>query len=75
MLTELGMDNQPNMKQDAELDEKDFERDICMSENSTDNGGRRKGGDRRHFCYTLHIPERRSGEDRREGLDRRKEDR
>jgi hypothetical protein len=26
---------------------------------------RRSGGDRRNFMYTLHIPERRCGEDRR----------
>jgi hypothetical protein len=39
---------------------------------STDNGGRRSGGDRRIYSYTLHVPERRSGSDRREGEDRRK---
>ena len=39
---------------------------------STDNGGRRSGGDRRTYSYTLHVPERRSGTDRREGKDRRK---
>jgi hypothetical protein len=38
---------------------------------STDNGGRRSGGDRRKYSYTLYIPERRSGEDRRDGKDRR----
>ena len=37
-----------------------------------DNGGRRSGGDRRNYSYTLHIPERRSGDDRRSGTDRRK---
>jgi hypothetical protein len=36
-----------------------------------DNGGRRSGRDRRQFSYTGHIPERRSGHDRRNGLDRR----
>jgi len=36
-----------------------------------DNGGRRTGGDRRCFSYSLHLPERRSGEDRRSGKDRR----
>ena len=40
--------------------------------NIFDNGGRRKNGDRRTFCYTLHIPERRNGTDRRSGIDRRK---
>ncbi|MFW9906044.1 MAG: hypothetical protein ACFFFH_17105 [Candidatus Thorarchaeota archaeon] len=38
-----------------------------------DNGGRRSGMDRRQFSYTAHIPERRSGEDRRSGFDRRLE--
>ena len=38
---------------------------------STDNGGRRSGGDRRTYSYTLYVPERRSGTDRREGNDRR----
>ncbi|BBO78783.1 hypothetical protein DSCW_62000 [Desulfosarcina widdelii] len=37
-----------------------------------DNGGRRLGGDRRIYTYNGHIPERRSGKDRRCGLDRRK---
>jgi len=36
-----------------------------------DNGGRRLVVDRRQFSYTLHIPERRSGKERRSGLDRR----
>jgi hypothetical protein len=43
--------------------------------NIIDNGGRRKNGDRRTFCYTLHIPERRDGADRRSGTDRRKRSR
>ncbi|MBW2582243.1 MAG: hypothetical protein JRE36_01365 [Deltaproteobacteria bacterium] len=37
-----------------------------------DNGGRRSGGDRRNYSYTLHIPERRNEPDRRSGTDRRK---
>ena len=36
-----------------------------------DNGGRRLGVDRRQFPYDFHIPERRSGKERRNGLDRR----
>jgi hypothetical protein len=36
-----------------------------------DNGGRRSGTDRREFSYTSYIPERRSGKERRRGLDRR----
>ena len=37
----------------------------------TDNGGRRTGIERRQFSYALHIPERRSGLDRRKSDDRR----
>jgi len=40
-----------------------------------DNGGRRLGGERRLYSYNNHIPERRSGDERRSGLDRRKEPR
>jgi hypothetical protein len=36
-----------------------------------DNGGRRFGTERREFSYTVHVPERREGEDRRNGFDRR----
>jgi hypothetical protein len=36
-----------------------------------DNGIRRLGFARREFSYDMHIPERRSGKDRRSGLDRR----
>ena len=36
-----------------------------------DNGGRRAGIDRRRFFYSIHIPERRVGQDRRENGDRR----
>jgi hypothetical protein len=38
-----------------------------------DNGGRRFGFERRQFSYFLYIPERRSGLDRRIGIDRRSE--
>lgn len=37
----------------------------------SDNGGRRSGIERRLFSYTIHIPERRSGKERRSGVDRR----
>jgi hypothetical protein len=47
-------------------------RDILNQLISMDNGGRRSGGDRRNYSYTLHIPERRNGKDRRTGEDRRK---
>ncbi len=40
-----------------------------------DNGGRRSGADRREFNYTSHIPERRSGKERRNSLDRRQKPR
>jgi len=40
-----------------------------------DNGGRRLGLDRRQFSYDFHIPERRTGKERRSGLDRRKKPR
>jgi hypothetical protein len=36
-----------------------------------DNAGRRSGIERRVFLYAIHIPERRSGKERRKGLDRR----
>ena len=38
-----------------------------------DNGGRRSGRDRRTFSYAMHMPEMRSGKDRRTGFDRREE--
>lgn len=37
-----------------------------------DNGGRRSGKDRRVFSYAGYLPERRTGNERRSGLDRRK---
>ncbi len=37
-----------------------------------ENGGRRLGINRRQNHYSLHIPERRNGYDRRVGHDRRK---
>ncbi|MEE8554195.1 MAG: hypothetical protein V3S72_12920 [Desulfobacterales bacterium] len=36
-----------------------------------DNGGRRSGIERRIFLYSIHIPELRSGKDRRISIDRR----
>ncbi len=47
--------------------------DFIMSQLAFDNGGRRSGIDRRQFSYAIHIPERRSEADRRNGLDRRLE--
>ena len=40
-------------------------------EGITDNGRRQLGSKRRQFSYNQHIPERRSGQDRRNGNDRR----
>jgi len=40
-----------------------------------DNGGRRLGIERREFSYDQHIPERRTGEDRRSRKDRRRKSR
>jgi hypothetical protein len=37
-----------------------------------DNGGRRTGGDRRNYSYSVHLPERRDPKDRRRGQDRRR---
>jgi hypothetical protein len=37
-----------------------------------DNGGRRRGLERRQFNYAGYVPERRSGNDRRSGRDRRR---
>ncbi len=38
-----------------------------------DNGGRRSGIERRTFSYAIHVPELRSGKDRRNDIDRRNE--
>ena len=39
-----------------------------MSQILPDNGERRSGIERRQFSYDYHIPERRSGNERRSGL-------
>ena len=52
--------------------------DVADSEDQTilmDVGDRRIGFDRRCFSYSLHIPERRSHDDRRKGDNRRKTNR
>lgn len=46
-------------------------RDLFVAYDIRDNGGRRSGIERRRFSYAEHIPERRSGEDRRVSDDRR----
>jgi hypothetical protein len=40
--------------------------------NLKDKGGTRSGYERRHYTAIIHIPERRSGRDRRSAVDRRK---
>ncbi|MGB2927322.1 MAG: helix-turn-helix transcriptional regulator [Desulfobacterales bacterium] len=52
------------------LDENDV-----MASFIRDNGGKRLGLDRRQFSYDKHIPECRSGNDRRSRLDRRQKPR
>ena len=37
------------------------------------NADRRSGAERRNFLYVIHIPERRSGRDRRDRLNREHE--
>ena len=49
-----------------------YSNDILEQQASIDNEGRRSGSDRRNYSYTLHIPERRKGGDRRIVDDRRK---
>ena len=46
--------------------------DFLGYDGAIDNGGRRSGGDRRSYSYSVHLPERRSGQDRRSGKDRRR---
>ncbi len=48
-----------------------MEENTIMKYILSDNKGRRFGIERRQFFYNGHIPERRSGEDCRSGLDRR----
>lgn len=54
---------------------KDSLKGFLMKRVLSDNGGRRSGIDRRQFSYTAHIPERRSGKERRGGVDQRLESR
>ena len=46
--------------------------EILKKLTDVDNGGRRSGGDRRNYSYSLHIPERREGDDRRNDDDDRR---
>ena len=47
--------------------------DNIQMKSMVDNCGRRLGIDRRRFSYFVHIPERRSGKERRKGFDRRRD--
>jgi len=60
-----------NVNQDG-MDAMTAMREIFKKIVTFDKGGRRCGNDRRGYTYTLHIPERRTGDDRRRGEDRRK---
>jgi hypothetical protein len=51
------------------------QRDARVNSTISNNGGRRKKIERRQFSYTVHIPERRSGVDRRSPEDRRRSSR
>ena len=42
-----------------------------IAQSGIDNSGRRLGVNRREFLYAIHIPERRSGNERRSEMDRR----
>jgi hypothetical protein len=55
----------------SKVDVEDLEHQTML----TDNGDRRIGFDRRCFSYSLHIPERRSRNDRRVNDNRRKTNR
>lgn len=52
---------------------KEFGQDIKAS--AQERNDRRSGNERRKFSYTAHIPEQRSGENRRSGKERRREPR
>jgi hypothetical protein len=53
------------------LSHEKLEKLLTMINIFIDNGGRRSGMDRRFFLYAAHLPERRSGKDRRGWMDRR----
>ena len=42
-----------------------------MNRDAEGKGGRRSGIDRRYFSYSVHVPERRLGNERRNDQDRR----
>ena len=56
----------------ATIGRKWFKKQNGMSYRSPDNGERRLGIERRQFSYDFHIPERRSGKERRNRDDRKR---
>jgi hypothetical protein len=48
--------------------------DVSIDLTESGKGGRRTGIERRQFSYSVFIPERRSGNERRQVQDRRKSD-
>jgi hypothetical protein len=50
---------------------RDVQRLVSMLKILRNNGDKRSGIDRRKFSFHFHIPERRSGTERRNGFDRR----
>ena len=63
-----GIDGVSKTTQDNLLNEY-FEKRGLKTDLSNDSTDRRAGTDRRQFLYAVHIPERRSGIDRRSGKD------
>ena len=53
------------------LEQKNSDENKVITSFLRDNGGKRLGLDQRQFSYDKHIPERRSGKERRNGLNRR----
>jgi hypothetical protein len=48
---------------------------LSLHQFENDKGGQRTGVERRQFSYSLYIPERRHGQERREELDLRESNR
>jgi hypothetical protein len=48
---------------------------LSLHQLEDDQGGQRTGIERRQFSYTLYIPERRRGQERRKELDLKKSNR
>jgi transcriptional regulator with XRE-family HTH domain len=59
----------------AALEHKNSDENKVITSLLRDNGDKRFGLDQRQFSYDKHIPERRSGNDRRSRLDRKQKSR